>query len=177
MKIIVNKKARENRNRFCAPRYSLEHIIMPKVVYDAAGAFLSSLLLERGSIFISLYEEIASDSDWNCPYQAEDFTVEPRLVQIEEDLVLAIRVAMPKAEEPFDCRSVYLCHNKNDGQILYFTSELTSIGNYLLCAWTEDKVHLNFGENADIDEFDRVVGLFKELVLDGHIADIEGIAH
>lgn len=177
MKIIVNKKARENRNRFCTPRYSLEHITIPKVMYGAAGAFLSRLLLERESILVSLYEEIASDSDWNCPYQAEDFSVEPRLVQIEKDLVLTIRVAMPKAEEPFDCRSVYLCYNKNDGQMLYFTSELTSIGNYLLCGWTEDKVHLNFGDNESIDEFDRVIGLFKELMLNGHIANIQGIAH
>lgn len=172
MSILVNTKARESRDRLCTPRYGVEHIILPKVMYGAAGAFFSDLLLRRGECIASLYNEAASDADWNCPFSAADFEVEPELLQIENDVVLAIRVAMPAADERLDCRAVYLCHNKKDGRMLYFTSELAANGKYFLCAWTRELVHLNFGEEEDTDEFVRAVRLFKELILDGGLTGI-----
>lgn len=46
--------------------------------------------------------------------------------------------------------------------LAYFTSELSPAGKYLLCAWTADEAHLNYGETAD-DEFAAVAKLFWEM--------------
>ena len=150
--------------------------MMPCVMYGAADAILCELLKERGKAVVSLYEEASDDPGWKCPYHPADFAVEPRLFQIGEDVVLAIRVSMPRPAEQLECRAVYLCQSKKSRQMLYFTSEMSAQGSHLLCAWTERQIHLNFGENEGVDEFERVLALFKEMILDGGLADVLHVA-
>ncbi len=46
MNIIVNKGARES-DRLCTPRYGMEHIIIPTIMYGIGSAFFSDLLHRR----------------------------------------------------------------------------------------------------------------------------------
>ena len=47
---------------------------------------------------------------------------------------------------------------------MYFTSELSALGDYYLCAWTKDHSHLILNLDQGINELDLIADSFDELV-------------
>lgn len=152
-------------------RYGFEHRLLPHLLYEGGQSMISAILKERGKIFQDLYEVMYQDEVVGV--SAEDFDVNQRMfANGDDDEVVVIRVSMPKPVQTPECRAVYFCSNKKGCETLYFTSELSAEGEYHLCAWTEQREHLNFGKDKTTEDFETVASLYKELIFNGGITNI-----
>ena len=173
MNIVVNKWAREDRhNAVYSLRYGVEHVLLPKLMYEAANPFICDLIERGGALIEDLYTDAASTASATSPYSASDFTVEPKLYGIDDDVIMVLRIGMPEPEVSPDCKSVFMCHSRNTGQMLYFTCEHSVNLPYMLCVWTEDKLHLNFYDVEDTDDFEVVASIYNSLILKGQLKEL-----
>lgn len=173
MNIVVNKWAREDhRNSMYSLRYGVEHLLLPKLMYGAANPFLCDLIERGGDPIVELYAEAAATANAPCPYEATDFTIAPKLYGIDDDVIMVLRIGMPEPEESPDCKSIFMCHSQKTGQMLYFTCERSVKLPYMLCAWTEDKLHLNFYDVEDTDNFEVVAAIYNSLILKGQLKEL-----
>ena len=144
-------------------RYFLEHEAMPRALYATGAQLMASLLQSKGAAVRGFYRKAErANPSYQCPYSDKDFSVDYQEFTNKKDSALIIRIRMPKPKISPLCRAVYLCYGKKTPKNMYFTSELSPSGDYCLCGWTRDDVHLNFGDSS-AKEFDRVAELFGEL--------------
>ena len=144
-------------------RYFLEHKAMPRALYATGAQLMASLMQSKGAAVRGFYRKAErANPSYQCPYSDKDFSVDYQEFTNKKDSALIIRIRMPKPEISPLCRAVYLCYGKKKPENMYFTSELSPSGDYCLCGWTRDDVHLNFGDSS-AKEFDRVAELFGEL--------------
>ena len=145
-------------------RYFLEHKALPRALYHSREHLMASLLGRRNRAMMDFYAKAErSNPDYTCPYTSEQFSLIYREYIEHSHTVFIIRLGMPKPERSPLCRGVYLCFADDRCEDAYFTSELSPAGKYLLCAWTADEAHLNYGETTD-DEFATVAKLFSERI-------------
>ena len=137
-------------------RYFLEHKAMPRALYATGAQLMASLMQSKGAAVRGFYRkaERARSEEHTSELQSQH--------HISYASVLIIRIRMPEPEASPLCRAVYLCYGKKTPKNMYFTSELSPSGDYCICGWTRDEVHLNFGDSS-AKEFDRVAELFGEL--------------
>lgn len=169
MNEVANTGANEFATKNQALRYAFEHIALPRLFYAKTDELLSDLLTGRGVAVVKLYKIVRNNKNWKPPFKASDFTVTSHLYDFDGDACLIVDLKMQKPVKRFDCRNIYLCSSQKSGKALYFTSELSEEGPYLLGAWTSTEKHMNFGESQTQGEVDRVAQLYKDLLINGNL--------
>lgn len=156
-------------------RYFLEHKALPQALHTNRAQLLASLLRGRGQAMMDFYGKAEdANPEYLCPYSAEQFSVVFREYIEKHGSVIIMRVGMPEPEQSPLCRAVYVCFGGDGCEDAYFTSELAPTGQYFLCAWPSDGVHVNYGE-VPVDDFDRVADLFWEMNQDGRGAKYKSL--
>jgi len=143
-------------------------------MYELSEGLFSYILREREKSLQLLYKMAGADP---CPYPLSDFQVDSSQIRIENQDVRIIRITMPPAKNIADCRTVYLCRNTMNNQMLYFTSELSRNGDYLIHVWMTKRVHICFRAVPADAELNYVVSLYKELIIDGKLKSVMQIAN
>ena len=102
-----------------------------------------------------------------------------RVYYHDEISVLIIRIEMPVPDVALHSRAVYLCYSDKNGENLYFTSELTEAGKYVLCcrpgSGTIKRILCGDAPEAVPDEFDKVADNYWGLVINDGLKQLEGI--
>ena len=92
---------------------------------------------------------------------------------------MIIRIEMPVPESALHSRAVYLCYSDKNGKNLYFTSELTEAGKYVLCCrpgiGTIKRIFCGDTPEGVPDEFDKVADNYWGLVINDGLKQLEGI--
>ena len=149
-------------------RYGVEHKIMPQAMYSLQLATAVQLMIAPYKTMSAFYKE--AEGNYLAFVAPNAFDVTSHVVENETDRLLIIRVKMPEPKDTYQCRATYLCFSRVSGKSLYFTSEMNNKGRYLLCAWSRDGAHLNFGYAPDSfdDELQVVESLFEKVKADGY---------
>ena len=148
-------------------RYFLEHKALPQALRYSRAQLLASLLSGRGQAMIDFYAKAESaNPSYRCPYAPEQFSTSYREYINQNRSVFIMRIGMPEPEQSPLCRAVYVCFAGDGCEDAYFTSELTPDGRYFLCAWGDNDIHMNYGEET-AESFDRIAELYWEMNQDG----------
>ena len=129
-----------------------------------------------------LYKDVAESNDETSPYT--DF----KIIPLDLDEYRAILIEQPAPEEPLECYTIALCfkHGDNDVENLrYFTAEKASsspliemlkkelhqdcsVPEMMLCEWTKDQTHRNYGPLSPDEEIGKRIGniLKKEVLVE-----------
>lgn len=109
----------------------LQQKIIPEHLYEDPMGFSLALLIAKEKYFPGLLCCLNQDiPDYVCPFQPNEFKI--HYSSIPQGFI--IQIIMPKPLETLYSRSVYLCHNLDTKESIYFTVELTEKGNYLICS-------------------------------------------
>ena len=148
-------------------RYFLEHKALPQALWNNREQLLLSLLRENQKAMMEFYKRAETANPlYQCHYTPEQFSMSYREYIKQKRSVFIMRIGMPAPEQSPLCRAVYFCFVGDGCEDAYFTSELTPDGQYFICAWTKDDVHLNYGKEP-VEDFDRVAELFWLMHEDG----------
>ena len=151
-------------------RYFLEHKALPQALRTSRAQLMASLLQGKGQTMMGFYAKAEkANPTYHCPYAPEQFSTKYREYINQNLSVFIMRIGMPEPEQSPLCRAVYICFAGDGCEDAYFTSELTPAGRYFLCAWDDNDVHLNYGEETT-ESFDRVAELFWEMNQNGRHA-------
>lgn len=143
-------------------RYLVEHRLIPRSIYTNGLALSFSLMTAPGDTMAQFFQDAALIAAGATSVMPDDFSESCQAFEQEDDRLLIVRIGMPEPQEAPQCRAVYVCFSRNEGKRLYFTSELDENGKYMLCAWCQDEMHLNFGVAPEgvQDETERIAALF-----------------
>ena len=128
-------------------RYEVEHDLIPILLYsERAREFLPLLRRKKAEMMVDLYSMTQEGTRVPCPYPEEEFQVESTeyLGVTEADTVYMLSVEMPEPLDIAACRRGFICCQKEDENIRYFTVEKSGAGD-MLCGWDPDRRHTNFG--------------------------------
>ena len=147
-------------------RYFFEHTYLPKML-SSRGAKVELIEIEmlQGYKLVTMMDNIGMRNGFTCPYDASDYIVTTEAVKshgsIPEYTVLTIK--MPPPEQTTLCSHVYICYEKNMGNIRYFTLELSFDDRYVLGGWNGSGVHFNYGTAPGTEKacFDKVCNLYE----------------
>ena len=145
-------------------RYNFEHKMLPEMLHSYKSSIINALLDKRGEMF-SVYYSMNFPND-DSVFSSEDFTVTPKRVVSGDKMLYIVVADMPKPAYPLECRRIYFCIETSSEITAYYTSELSLLGGYMLCAWTPDGIHLNYGSSKDNaeEEFRQVGKFFLEKI-------------
>lgn len=145
-------------------RYALEHKILPDLLHSDRGkAFLMTLVQKKEAFLADLFS-IAGE-DGASPYTKKDFQVLPVRFPGDETSpeVAMIAIRMPPAEAPTQCSYILICHDMKLENIEYYTKEASFGSLSMLCSWSADGAHLNYGTAPEDPQelLDKVLGLYQ----------------
>ena len=144
-------------------RYFLEHKALPQALWNNREQLLLSLLRENQKAMMEFYKRAETANPlYQCHYTPEQFSMSYREYIKQKRSVFIMRIGMPAPEQSPLCRAVYFCFAGDDCEDAYFTSELTPAGQFYLCAWADNDVHMNYGDET-AEDFDRIAELFWEM--------------
>ena len=129
-------------------RYFVEHkFLRDNILGDDGQAVLSIILFEQGKFFVNLYSMLhEDDSDYQCPYRAEDFSAEG--FKLSDDTFF-VRVNMPEPETEVLCSMIVIAHDEEGNSRRYITVEGNIHEGAFLCEWQKDGVHANYGSYSE----------------------------
>lgn len=138
-------------------RYLFEHRFLPESVFTKQyrPSFLMTLLNEKEAFLLQVIKKLWKTESMECPFNETDFLVYPtRLTSKEDDspALYMIAIKMPEPKVFSQCSSVFICFDEEEECFQYFTKELSFDGSYLLCSWSEDRIHSNYGEAPEGNE-------------------------
>lgn len=144
--VFHRKKSTENKTVDTRDRYSMEHIILPKLILGENGIeVLSAILSEKGQFFVKIYEDMNKNIDnYQCPYQRSQFVIDGMRFE-DNDNLYAVQIQMPIPEREPLCKMIIITHDANLENRRYITIEMDSSG-YCMCEWIADGRHINYGK-------------------------------
>lgn len=155
-------------------RYLVEQHMLPNRLYTSGPFLLNQLLKGADATMEQMYSEVGAE----CPAPGS-FTESYRVFCRGDISVLVLRIGMLEPKGVLLSRAVYLCYCSKNGDDLYFTSELSECGKYLLCCRpnSEKIMHMLCCEAPDnIDsEFELVADRYWELVINDGIKQLESL--
>lgn len=144
-------------------RTEFEQSILPRVFSQKRATLLSALMQHRGNFLLEYYNQTAlRQSDYSCPYEAEDFSVSFREFKKEAQSVLVVCIGMPVPDKLHECGAVYLCFGNERCGDLYVISELDDTGTQTLRAMQADGGYTDLPGSAP-NELDRVLDYYWEM--------------
>ena len=154
-------------------RYVVEQRLLPTELYSS-GAMLLMRVLGDVNLVMEHHYAVAG-----AEYPKGPFSETHRVYYHDEISVLIIRIEMPVPESALHSRAVYLCYSDKNGKNLYFTSELTEAGKYVLCCrpgiGTIKRIFCGDTPEGVPDEFDKVADNYWGLVINDGLKQLEGI--
>lgn len=154
-------------------RYVVEQRLLPTELYSS-GAMLLTRVLGDVNLVMEHHYAVAG-----AEYPKGPFSETHRVYYHDEISVLIIRIEMPVPESALHSRAVYLCYSDKNGKNLYFTSELTEAGKYVLCCrpgiGTIKRIFCGDTPEGVPDEFDKVADNYWGLVINDGLKQLEGI--
>ena len=154
-------------------RYVVEQRLLPTELY-ASGAMLLTRVLGDVNPVMEHFYAVAGDKQTKG-----SFSETHRVYYHDGISVLIIRIEMPVPEASLHSRAVYLCYSDTNGENLYFTSELTEAGKYILCcrpgSGTIKRILCGDAPEEVPDEFDKVADNYWGLVINDGLKQLEGI--
>ena len=154
-------------------RYAVEQRLLPTELYSS-GAMLLTRVLGDVNLVMEHHYAVAG-----AEYPKGPFSETHRVYYYDEISVLIIRIEMPVPESALHSRAVYLCYSDKNGKNLYFTSELTEAGKYVLCCrpgiGTIKRIFCGDTPEGVPDEFDKVADNYWGLVINDGLKQLEGI--
>lgn len=154
-------------------RYVVEQRLLPTELYSS-GAMLLTRVLGDVNLVMEHHYAVAG-----AEYPKGPFSETHRVYYHDEISVLIIRIEMPVAESALHSSAVYLCYSDKNGKNLYFTSELTEAGKYVLCCrpgiGTIKRIFCGDTPEGVPDEFDKVADNYWGLVINDGLKQLEGI--
>ena len=154
-------------------RYVVEQRLLPTELYSS-GAMLLTRVLGDVNLVMEHHYAVAG-----AEYPKGPFSETHRVYYHDEISVLIIRIEMPVPEYALHSRAVYLCYSDKNGKNLYFTSELTEAGKYVLCCrpgiGTIKRIFCGDTPEGVPDEFDKVADNYWGLVINDGLKQLEGI--
>ena len=125
-------------------RYSLEHEVLPQVLFSPDGASLvQKIVNEKGDFLSRFYNKYVFDGEGEKGYPASQFAVYPFMLS---DELAAVRIEPPAPERPPLCHYIYILHSVDFKSFRYFTVERAPEGTRILGEWTPDRMHNDYGE-------------------------------
>lgn len=154
-------------------RYVVEQRLLPTELYSS-GAMLLTRVLGDVNLVMEHHYAVAG-----AEYPKGPFSETHRVYYHDEISVLIIRIEMPVPESALHSRAVYLCYSDKNGKNLYFTSELTEAGKYVLCCrpgiGTIKRIFCGDTPEGVPDEFDKVADNYWGLVINDGLKQLEGM--
>lgn len=153
----------------------MEHNLLPKLFYEHRAALLAKLLSEKEKYLAELYQNAAESNDETSPYDETNFEI------LSFDLqggYQSIIITQPQPEESLECYFILLCFKFGEEDIQnlrYFTIEKATNSplsdvikeldreyltlDMMLCEWTEDHTHKNYGFISSDDEMKERINM------------------
>lgn len=154
-------------------RYVVEQRLLPTELYESGAMLLMRVLGNVNPVMEYFYAEAGAKQTKGS------FSEMHRVYYHDGISVLIIRIEMPVPEASLHSRAVYLCYSDKSGENLYFTSELTEAGKYVLCcrpgSGTIKRILCGDAPEAVPDEFDKVADNYWGLVINDGLKQLEGI--
>lgn len=140
-------------------RYYMEHQLLPKLFFEKKAEFINSILDEENNLLYEFITQICEEENISCPYKAEQYKISNYKIGDYEHM---IKATFPSPEETPLCSKAYFMFDEEFNNIRYFTVECaTEKGKkqkYYLCAWDEERSHLNYGQAPNgVQELDDTV--------------------
>lgn len=147
--------------------YYIEHKWLPWFYYNSSKGVTKLLAEGGGALFVDLLNEMnQDDSQYHCPFSADDFHIEIR-TDIESNVTF-YQINMPQLQEPLLCRRVYLVHSGDFSSRFIYTIELTKNGDYWICGWSKENAHFVFDGKLTDDNEDEFTQVKKLFLLNSH---------
>ena len=124
-------------------RKQFEQVFLPSHFFEEPGEFISKLSEEKEELIDRLYEESYQQKRL-YPYLPEVFSV--MLMSISETLTIVRIDFQSRDMEIGSCIRAYLSWNSESEAARYFTIELASEKNRMLCEIDKEHKHNNYGE-------------------------------
>lgn len=129
-------------------RYHFEHSAMPRFFYENPENIIS-VISQQGPypVWVALISENGVDS----PYRESDFDTRYYTAQDGTEI---LQVLMPEPTEDTMCYRLYFVYNPQKQVAGYYTVEYEGLlgPSAMLCGWTEDRQHVNYGGAAPLGE-------------------------
>ena len=155
-------------------RTFVEHHLLPQLFFEHRAALLAKLLSDGDKFLTELYKDVAESNDETSPYTKTDF----KIIPLDLDEYRAILIEQPALEEPLECYIIALCFklgNDDVENLRYFTIEKASSSpliemlrekldqnvsapEMMLCEWTKDQTHKNYGPLSPDEEIGKRIG-------------------
>ena len=132
--------------------YMFQHRALPHFFYTQKEAFVKlAVLCDGGELIFQLHRGLFEQEETPCPYTAEQYDAQTLTVG---EGVRALKLTFPEPENTPLCYYSLLFYNDDFTHLLYFTVEksLALFGDDrpVLCAWTPDGTHCNYG-SCDVE--------------------------
>ena len=143
--------------------YYYEHRLLPETFYADRGKFITTLASRGGNVLISGHNAVFEHFGAEFPYSPDMYDVVT--MKYDEDTFL-LKATLPEPEEPALCYFAYMMFNNSFSELMYFClekSEDIGLGkpHPLLCGWTDDGKHLNFGPcETDEEAVNKCVSVY-----------------
>ena len=125
-------------------RYSIEHEVLPQMLFSEDGAALVQHIVNRkGDFLCDLYNKFCFEGEGEKGYPSSQFSVYPFM--LSDDLAV-VRIEPPAPERPPLCHSIYILHSVDFKSFRYFTVERAPEDTRILGEWTPDRLHNDYGE-------------------------------
>ena len=152
-------------------RYVVEQRLLPAELYSSGAMLLTRVLGDVNPVMQHYYAETGAERPKGS------FSETHRVYYHDGISVLIIRIEMPVPEVTLHSRAVYLCYNDKSGENLYFTSELTEGGKYVLCcrpgSGTIKRILCGDAPEGVAEEFDKVADNYWGLVINNGLKQLE----
>ncbi len=123
-------------------RYYNEHIHLTDAFFRMPQAFMNRLIKTSGQFFATAYNFVEPNAEGSRDirkYIGEEFHVRAA----RADGRICVVVEVPKPEMALHCRMIGVSLKTNGSNPIFRTAELAETGQYLLCGWTAEHIHLN----------------------------------
>ena len=138
-------------------RYSFEHRLIPDLLYKEGLGFMASIVGEK-NVLNEIFKEMLERARLDNPYGDEAIKVEPFRI---EDIIIA-NIIFPEPEEEPLCYEAYALFDTKQNRAGYYCLEKggTLDDEPFLCGWSEDGVHLNYG-NCSFNREELLLNIIK----------------
>lgn len=147
-------------------RYEFEHMLIPNWFYTQTEDFAEELKKSEDSVdklFYKLCYDKNIKDEWIGQYQCS-FAFD------KENNINALVIVCPKVEVSTNCKYIFILYNDTNKLVLtYEYEDMISLfeangGNYMICAWDENKMHRNYGrfKGDDFELIEKIKEIFKK---------------
>lgn len=128
-------------------RYQNEHGFIPTLYFKHMDAFFAAAIKEKGALFASIFNtDPCSDEDQIADWYSED-DFEVKVGRLKDRLYCIVK--LPEPEEMLNCKMIGFSLDEARKSPQYRTIEKSEAIPYMMCGWTPNGDHINFGEVED----------------------------